>query len=98
MRAMIFMLLGSFLIAAAFCYQEQLFMEFFQPAYQFLDEIKINTDILYIGGFLAIVIGIFAGLPAWTSFFLFLLLMVGSGYYIMDRDISITMDNMTILK
>ena len=75
MRETLFFAIGILLLMLAAFYDLQLFVDFLGPAYELIKGIGINTEILYIGGFLALIIGLFSGLPTWLSVLIFLVLI-----------------------
>jgi uncharacterized membrane protein len=97
MRETLFFAIGILLLIIASFYDLQLFVDILGPAYEFIKGIGINTEILYIGGSLALVIGMFSGLPTWLSVLIFLALVFGGSYYLSDENISIKVNDITIM-
>jgi hypothetical protein len=97
MRETLFFAIGILLLMLAAFYDLQLFVDFLGPAYEFIKEIGINTEILYIGGVLALIIGLFSGLPTWLSVLIFLALILGGSYYLNDQNISLKINDITIM-
>ncbi|RKZ75408.1 MAG: hypothetical protein DRR19_29335 [Candidatus Parabeggiatoa sp. nov. 1] len=97
MKPIAFFLIGVLLLLLAFFYQPlyTLFPETFEPVYQFLNQ--MDTDILYIAGFLALIIALFDALPTLLSVPLFLALAFAGGYFLGDMDISIMVGDWAIL-
>ena len=97
MRETFFFAIGILLLMLASFYDLQLFVDFLGPAYDFIKEIGINTEVLYMGGFFALVIGLFSGLPTWLSVLVFLALIFSGSYYLNNENISIKVNDITIL-
>lgn len=97
MRETLFFAIGILLLSIASFYDLQLFRDILGPSYELMKEIGINIEILYIGGFLALMISIFSGLPTWLSLLIFLILVFGGSYYLTGEDISLRIYDMTIL-
>mgnify|MGYP003572547701 CR=1 FL=1 len=97
MKSIGFFVISFVLLVLAVSYQPlyALFPETLQPFYQLINQ--INTDILYIAGFLALMIAIFDGLPMLVSLPLFLVLTLASGYFLSEIDISIAIGKWQIL-
>ena len=97
MRTLWFFVISILLLSLAFFYQPlyATFPELFEPVYIFIND--IGTDILFIAGFLSLMIALFSGLPTWASILLFILLMSGCGYYLIGKDVQIKIDNIAIL-
>jgi hypothetical protein len=97
MRETLFFAIGILLVMLAAFYDLQLFVDFLGPAYELIKEIGINTKILYVGGVLALIIGLFSGLPTWLSVLIFLALILGGSYYLNDLNISLKINDITIM-
>lgn len=67
------------------------FPNFFEPVNKFITE--VGPTILYLAGFVALFIAIFAWLPTWASLVLFVTLVLISGLYLRDKDVSIRKDS-----
>ncbi|MDM8569364.1 hypothetical protein QUF50_07650 [Thiotrichales bacterium HSG1] len=96
MRAFGFAFIGVFLLLLAVSYQElnQMFPEIFGIVYDTLN--SIGTEILYIAGILAIFIAFFSWLPPWLGFIVYIMLVFGGGYFLMDNDIHLRVDSFEI--
>ena len=98
MKQIIFFLIAVFCVALAM-FIEQLngmYPDIFEPIYQFI-VINGGADVLYITGFLALVIAIFSWLSTWMSILLFVILMVGGGYIISNEGVDLKVGNITVL-
>ena len=97
MRAFGFAFVGVLLLLLAVSYQELNTMspEFFGIVNDTIN--SIGTDILYIAGILALIIAFFAWLPPWFSLLMFLILVLGGGYFLMGKDIHLRIDTIVIL-
>ena len=97
MKHTTFLFIGLFLLLTALLYQPlySLFPDLIEPIYKFIND--VGADILYIAGFLALIIALFSWLPTWASISLFVVLMFAGGYYLSDKTISIKIDDITLL-
>jgi hypothetical protein len=85
MKHVLFLVMGISLLLVAFFYEPlySLFPGPFEPIYQLIKE--LGTDIFYITGTLALIIGVFSWLNTLPSLILFILLGIAGGYYLMDK-------------
>ncbi len=67
------------------------FPNIFEPVHKFITD--VGATILYLAGFVALFIAIFAWLPTWASLVLFVTLVFISGIYLRDKDVSVQKDN-----
>ncbi len=73
-----------------------MYPDIFNPIYQFV-VINNGAEVLYVTGFLALVVAIFSGLPTWMGILLFAIMMAGVGYIISNEGIVLSIGNITIL-
>jgi len=96
MKGLAFLVIGIFLLMLVYA-DEWLFSTFpdiVEPVSVFAND--IGTDILLIGGVVAIIIAVFSSLPIWMSIPLFAMLMYLGGYYLKDKTISVSVTPQTI--
>jgi len=90
MKQRLFLFISFFLLVMASFHEPLylLFPEAFEPVERFMND--VGSAILYCAGFLALIIATFSALPTWISLFLFVILIFMSGFYLSDKNISIT--------
>lgn len=101
MKPATFLFIGIFLLFLAFFHEPLyvMFPEVFEPVIKFTH--NVGTEILYLLGTTALIIALFSWLPTWVSLSVFVTLMFLTGYYLSDKEISITVaskNNMTIVR
>lgn len=96
MKSMIFLVIGIFLLTLVYFNDSLLsaFPTIFEPVSIYIND--IGTEILRIGGVLAIIIAVFSSLSAWTSLLLFAIFMYVGGDYLSDKTVSVTVTSKTI--
>lgn len=88
MKHITFLSIGIFLLVITCCDPlYSIFPNIFEPIEKFISQ--EGTDILYIAGALALIIGLFTWLPTWISLSLFVALMFAGGYFLSGKEISI---------
>ncbi len=96
MKSMIFLVIGIFLLMLVYADEWLLstFPDIVEPVSVFTND--VGTEILWIGGMLAIIIAVFSSLSAWTSLLLFAIFMYVGGDYLKDKTVSVTVTSKTI--
>jgi len=93
MKHTTFFFISIFLLSIAFFHSNlyQWFPTTLTPVEKFITD--IGPEILYIAGFLALIIALFCCLPTWLSLTTFIVITGGMGIYIQDKKISILGEN-----
>ena len=89
------MFIGLFLLVIA-AFHEPLYAIFpsmFEPIIKFTSH--VGVQILYVIGVLALIIALFSWLPTWFSLSIFVIAMFMGGYYLSDKNISISIASRT---
>jgi hypothetical protein len=88
MKHTTFFFIGVFLLVVAFFHGllYTYFPSVFEPIHRFITD--LGPAILYIAGFLALEIAIFTWLPTEISLVLFVVLILISGFYLRDKNVS----------
>ena len=95
MKHIIFLFIGLFLLVIA-AFHEPLYAIFpsmFEPIIKFTSH--VGVQILYVIGVLALIIALFSWLPTWFSLSIFVIAMFMGGYYLSDKNISISIASRT---
>ncbi len=95
MKHIIFLFIGLFLLVIA-AFHEPLYAIFpsmFEPVIKFTSH--VGVQILYFIGGLALIIALFSWLPTWFSLSIFVIAMFMGGYYLSDKNISISIASRT---
>lgn len=97
MKHITFLSIGIFLLVIALCCDPlySIFPSIFEPVEKFISQ--EGAEILYIAGFLALIIGLFTWLPTWVSLWLFVALIFTSGYFLSGKEISILINKHPII-
>lgn len=90
MKHVTFLFIGLFLLVIA-AFHEPLYATFpslFEPIIKFTSH--VGVQILYFIGLLALIIALFSWLPTWFSLSLFVMFIFVGGYYLSDKNVSIS--------
>jgi hypothetical protein len=95
MKHVTFLFIGLFLLVIAAFHDPlyAIFPSLFEPIIKFTSQ--VGVQILYFIGLLALIIALFSWLPTWFSLSLFVIAMFVGGYYLSDKDVSISIASRT---
>ena len=93
MKHTIFFFISLFFLLLAFFHQPlyATFPQIFEPINKFV--VEVGPSILYVTGFLALIIAVFTWLPTWVSVIVFILFIMTSGFYLKDKEVLIKIDD-----
>lgn len=96
MKHTIFFFISFFFLLVAFFHQPlyATFPQIFEPVNKFV--VEIGPTILYLTGFLALIIAIFTWLPTWASVIVFIIFIIVNGLYLKDKQVLMTMEDDTL--
>lgn len=93
MKHTIFFFISFFFLLVAFFHQPlyATFPQIFEPVNKFV--VEIGPTILYLTGFLALIIAIFTWLPTWASVIVFIIFIIVNGLYLKDKQVLMMMED-----
>lgn len=96
MKHMIFSFISFFFLLLAFFHQPlyATFPQIFEPVNKFV--LEIGPAILYITGFLALIIAVFTWLPTWMSVIVFVIFIIVNGLYLKDKEVHMKIEDNTL--
>jgi len=96
MKYTTFFFISLFFLTLAFFHQPlfSVFPQVFEPVDKFITE--VGPAILYVAGGLAFIITMFTGLPTWASVVAFVAIILGGGFYLQDKTVSLKLEESSL--